>query len=72
MDQQMYPSVHQECNGTAVGSMEPRPDNDVQATHFGTMDPTHNSRDNDLCWNQLKNNKNLPQQMQHNSLPQIV
>ena len=53
----MYPSVHQECDGTAVGSMEPRPDNDIQATHFGTTDPTHNSRHYDLCLNKLKNNK---------------
>ena len=57
----MYPSVHLECNGTAVGSMELRPDNEVQATHVGTMDLTHKSRDHDL-----------PQQMQPNSLLQIM
>ena len=50
-------NVHQECDGTTVESMKLRPDNDVQETHFGTMDPTHNSRDYDLCLNKLKNNK---------------
>ena len=59
MDIQMYPSVHLECDGTVFGSMEPRSDNDVQATHVGTIDQTHKSRDHDLCWNQMKNNKKI-------------
>ena len=54
MDPQMYLSVHLECDGTGVGSMEPRPDKEVQATHVGTMDLTHKSRDHDLCWNQRR------------------
>ena len=40
MDPQMYPSVHLEGDGTAAGSMEPRPDKDIKSTHVGTMDPT--------------------------------